>query len=887
MVAGPPQPIREVAATTPARRLRAAAMGKAARRAAVSKPAARRRVRPKAQAGAPPTDAGECSSETEHGSCAAKPQRTANQSGPSTCLSCKAQKVGGGPKWSSITVACDECFNVYLKGGFTIDGDFESWVRARDADSEKQADFQEAKKNLVEGAAGDWMPQVVNEDGEVSVKISKVMIGLTRADLVDILHGVAPESLGIKLQDLKNESNDVYRGLLIPDPVSPHTRYEFSRTAKARVTTEAMSKDSQVFAKQAARTFDYCKNQLQHEKETAHLLTKIRTSRWTLEALREKAEEGAKAKKGNALAGVVARSADPAQEKASDSRCSASAEEATLDTAGDDESEEGETPTPSVRVLNRAAFDNTMAACSAKIARRGSAEDLSKPPSSAKKRGHRSSAASSAGDAVTPGNEPDDVIARRVQSLDIQKILRGESLGRQMRWARDTSHTLRGEGSQHDIDRLDAHIRLAQAATELIECPIAKQTQSSLESNARVLHEAGVELPTQMKYHILKKKINSMTAAARQNAAFDIVEFAKVSSPYATREMQQDECTFDAINPRHCDMEGSVRDKVKLFESSMMGVIIDQVKKGEVNVGQTVAWCKSLAHYLEESSAEDNFQDDYDDVVNRIVVACHAMVCIVGSVEHADHVKLLETFAESKTPGEKKNSPSWLLCIAIQNSPYYSGQLSEFKKHLGPTKLHIAEINNLVTELAGPGGDDGAKLDMLKKAFDALPKFQVSVRPGVVSKVEEACSEALGKFSAAFKPSTDGAVEDGIVGHLVSLKAILDAAQTILPARLATWKSELVRVRSIDWVLTAQKANHAFAKFFEPLNADMFGDASALGDFEPALKGWLAVTPSLDATWSGRAKDVMTLGLKYINEKCLTSASAANIMQASGAVVQL
>ena len=84
------------------------------------------------------------------------------------------------------------------------------------------------------------------------------------------------------------------------------------------------------------------------------------------------------------------------------------------------------------------------------------------------------------GDDGLPINDTDRIglVDRRVASASVEKILRGEAMGREVVWCRSTRDLFRDAGDVKHTAWLDTHLALCKHAEELMEEPILKMKAS-------------------------------------------------------------------------------------------------------------------------------------------------------------------------------------------------------------------------------------------------------------------------------------------------------------------------------------------------------------------------------------------------------------------------
>ena len=144
--------------------------------------------------------------------------------------------MSGGMARSCASPACIQCFDK-CRQAFTVYGSFDDFTEKRHADAQTQQHWAQAHSVQESPSSASWFLSHVDAAQELEMDVEGSLVGVDRAQLVQLLDGVAPEHLGLKLENLKNERRLAYRGPLVVDPKRPYVTYTYRSRHKVSQTS--------------------------------------------------------------------------------------------------------------------------------------------------------------------------------------------------------------------------------------------------------------------------------------------------------------------------------------------------------------------------------------------------------------------------------------------------------------------------------------------------------------------------------------------------------------------------------------------------------------------------------------------------------------------------
>ena len=109
-----------------------------------------------------------------------------------------------------------------------------------------------------------------------------------------------------------------------------------------------------------------------------------------------------------------------------------------------------------------------------------------------------------------------DLVQRRIASADVDKILLGHAMGREIAWAKKTRDQLRTSGDENPASMLAEHYDLCVQAEKLLEQPIGKMPKATMELAVKELQDAGIVLPQSLQLAIFKRDVSELQNNLRE-----------------------------------------------------------------------------------------------------------------------------------------------------------------------------------------------------------------------------------------------------------------------------------------------------------------------------------------------------------------------------------
>ena len=688
-----------------------------------------------------------------------------------------------------VTV-CKECFGRYIKG-FMVDGTIDNVVLKTATKDEVREEWEEAEEIEAGKRSPDWFPHDVAREDDVVVRVTRPMVGLTRADLCAILNPKTPEEVGIKLEDLKDEQNQAFKGILVPNPARPYVEYEFSRVRTVSNRETRMPSSSQIYTNQPDKTFEYEKKQFFDDKEVKTLVTKIRTMPWTVESVKEKLAQALNkeaSRGGRPNASHPEAAGDAPSQLGGKMDCSGE-----VDRAASIKTLRGP-------VLNKMALEDSMSVASGGGERGAKAKNAKRPTVSPGTKLRAGSSQQDPYDSIT-GNELAD---RKIRALDISRVLNGFSLGRELRWAQDASEKLKADGEVRAHSLLQDHISKAKKAIELMDKGIAKLPEDAFASCVAVLD--GFEfIPSNAKKEIWKRHLKSLKDSSSVNQFFDVV---------APWQHEGDAGEFQMSKPRLCCMEGSTMDKTQAFEDAVGDRLCYLIDKGEQGKEEVLHFCKGALEYLDDKAPD---VDDFDECMDVILACTKCMLCLADPrcVKNAGSVGLVEN-ARKRRNTDEKATLAYGVGSAILNSAFYNAELGNFTIKLQGTCKHLPDVLHWEQQLSTQANaDEAIASGSIAQLLQALPAWRSEVRPGAYEAVEEQAENCLKTYldkSVNFDDETFKHNVPTALAFTKNLRAVLLAAKDSLRGFLTAWDTVLNYMQKFEGELKQSLTTDGFVE---------------------------------------------------------------------------
>ncbi|CAK0903823.1 unnamed protein product [Prorocentrum cordatum] len=478
------------------------------------------REAPRLSAGALARHNGENEESAAAGSTARGASARDKASGP-CCFHCGATPSATSKFPVGVTDACAFHWELYLSG-FTTYGSWREFNAKKDKDTAIQEAWTSAEETKTSGEKH-WLPTQVQQSKIYKCTVTKSMAGPSRAQLKDLL-SVSPERIGVKMQDLVDVNNAQYKGLLIPNPARPFTEFNFTKTIGVERATVAMGSAGQVHEHHADVVFDFAKAEMQKEKDVKDAAVKMRTTPWDLTDLAKKSSEyrGVDVHPMNCspmpamLRGHLGNvDEDAARTFGPPARHEPPEDVANLADVADHEAGEGE-------------LDEGAAADAEEAGGIGKGSGGKRVPMED-------------GLPITDAAR-DDLVQRRINAYDIDKIMRNENMGRERRWCSDSRDLFLREGDVR-ANALSKHLDLAKHAENLVSSSTSEMGAGMLETAVKELQDGGVFIPNNMKFQLWRRYCDDKLGDALKS--HDANTFIQAIVPWSGSEK-----TLDGNKPR-------------------------------------------------------------------------------------------------------------------------------------------------------------------------------------------------------------------------------------------------------------------------------------------------------------------------------------------------
>ena len=157
-----------------------------------------------------------------------------------------------------------------------------------------------------------------------------------------------------------------------------------------------------------------------------------------------------------------------------------------------------------------------------------------------------------------------DLVQRRIASADVDKILLGHTMGREIAWVKKTRDQLRTSGDEKPAIMLAEHYDLCVQAEKLMEQPIAKMPKATMELAVKELQDAGIILPQALQSAIFKRAVSEL----QNNLNEGNTELLMTTVlPWTISETGTEE-VFDGLVPKLAAMERMPLEAASMFEDA-------------------------------------------------------------------------------------------------------------------------------------------------------------------------------------------------------------------------------------------------------------------------------------------------------------------------------
>lgn len=701
--------------------------------------------------------------------------------------------------------ACLPCFRRYRQA-FTVYGTFDEFAEKLHTEEAVKAHWAMAAKVEQSSSAASWFPSEVDHGNAIELDIERSMIGLDRAQLMNITDNIPPETLGIKLDNLKNERGVHYKGLLVINPTEPYLKYVYRHRTTVIHTNKCMTSSMQLFDEQPTLTFNFKRDEVESQKGLASVVTKMKTAPYTLETLKNKVS----AYRKKEAAGAAAEASEASKAMAA-AAAAASAEQA--------DSAPAENFGP---VLNRQAFRDSMSVVDGGAA----SVDFSKTRSPGQKV-RRGKAASNIGVGSNGTiDEATDLVNRKIKAFSLARIFNGDALGRELHWARDALDDLQGEENRVNRGRLLAHIDLGLAAMGLAEGSISKMDIDELDKHISALHTDGVDLLTSYKTQIFNRKCKILVGT-NGGGETDMARIRKLLVSITPWRMPQDDADdtmpeeFNPLDPKLSFMEGSPMEHSNTFQSYIYEALLTNVDGNGKEKHILQQKCNIILEYLDDNAAEES--EEYDSAITKVVSVANAILGLIDPCFelNADAFSEIDAAMASKDP-DVKGSALFALCRALKMSDFYSTQRSALLKTLDNTKKHMKDIKMWKARLS-----EACANDMVMKGFatdlaKVAPLWIQQVRDGVFDDVLTTASANMKEYCQLFDFSnlSDMSKIQDTMASLRKFREALIACKEFLRADLTFWNQQLERATDAEVSIRKAMTSEGFTKLGKTFSAE-------------------------------------------------------------------
>ena len=166
---------------------------------------------------------------------------------------------------------------------------------------------------------------------------------------------------------------------------------------------------------------------------------------------------------------------------------------------------------------------------------------------------------------------------RRIASADVDKILLGQAMGREIARVKKTRDQLRTSGDEKPASMLAEHYDLCVQAEKLLEQPIAKMPKATMELAIKELQDAGIVFPQSLQLAIFKRAVSEL----QNNLNDSNTELLMTTVvPWTISETGTEE-VFDGLAPKLAGMVRMPLEAATMFGDCIISGIVPLVAKGK------------------------------------------------------------------------------------------------------------------------------------------------------------------------------------------------------------------------------------------------------------------------------------------------------------------
>lgn len=621
-----------------------------------------------------------------------------------------------------------------------------------------------------------WHPCEVADSDVVEIRRIETRVGPSRSDLVDMLEGTTPEELGMKLEPLERADGTPYRGVLMPDPQNPWPRFEYCSIKRLSTKCIKMEAQQQVHESQPTDTMNYIKHAaIEDDAMRKALEVKLRRTPWTFDAMIKKADEtriaagipplqklplmlklqqaGTPAPSPLIHPPVAQAPAPSVAPSGGDDSAKDEDDDIMDDDADDGASEGGGTQLGSV-VSGHIMLNAKAVADSISVLGRGLGG----------KRGRASlsDGEGSRGNTVSPGAkkgrvkvdqhgvpllDPDkqELVERRTSSADVQQILAGVPMGREMRWLKDTRDMFQNASLKKYADPLTEHFNLCEHAQVLIDGPIAKISKNQLHVAIEMLQEAQEPLPATMQREIFQREVTEFMQHDPQHV--QVEAFMDLVLPFnaeaGDNKGKHDGLHFNGVSPRLWALQDSPGESGRMFQQLVIDFLVAGIALGSSRQAMLLQISNQMLHYLQDS-VDCDAAEAFDTDIGELIRDCRFLKSLADPrcVHHAPEVEDVAKLGGKKGKASKA-TPSHQLWLAVKSSDFWWARYGEFDKKHAETGKHLPAIDALSEKAKAMDTCTFVAEGYFKQLMEHLPDFIANCRAGVFEHLVTVAEETM------------------------------------------------------------------------------------------------------------------------------------------------
>jgi hypothetical protein len=413
----------------------------------------------------------------------------------------------------------------------------------------------------------------------------------------------------------------MFRGVLLQHPDKPYTEYQLVHTTMVDSREYVMTQAEQLLPSQPNETFAWSKKQLKTRNKFA---SKLQNCNLTVDAIDARTRER-----------VEALKLRPDGDEECSDECTNESMASGSEEASNADSREG-----SAKLATKTKIENTHEARAsvAKAPSEASAQGTKAPAGRVRSLGDKPRGSASKG--LVEG--PREIVNRRIAACPIDDILKGGSLGTQLRWARESRAEVKVDAIE--LDRLNSHIEGAEAAKWIVENNLSEAPREACLAKYKQVQDLDIEWPSELKLTILDQALREKVATQDVEGFFvACIPWAAPSQLGGNRGAEGNESVegFSAMDPcLFFFADGSPDEKAAHCAASIGAFFQKMASGGEESTTALLGVVARVERFLEKHPAPYEV-DHYDNVVDQISVVTQCMKCLLVGPEdcHAHRLR--------------------------------------------------------------------------------------------------------------------------------------------------------------------------------------------------------------------------------------------------------